>query len=1102
MKKLLVLFLICLNFTSATCVGLDGFAEPSRARVVSFETQEGSFMNLDVSKDGQTVVFDLLGSIYTLPIGGGTATPLVDGKGWNISPRYSPDGLKLAFISDGPIGDMHGWHNVYVMDLGSGAINQITHISADLTDGTNSVGGYPTWIGNGEIAYSGYSGGDFWITSPGFHVVKLSSELSRTLELKHQRLGTSSVGAENTKWRKVSLFGGTADADGKKFVFDAGVSTAGEPSATTLYALDTETQTTTALTEPVSGRHELGPQLSRSGRLLSYFRWSIPGQAELRLKDRVSGQDRLLRVFHDFDDPLRGYMAAFTAYSFTPDDNYIVMGFGGKIRKISVADGSEQVIPFKVHVSRETVEPLKGYRPLNDEAVKIKAVRWPTVSADWKRLVYSAAGFIWQQSLPNGKSERLTGSSDLEYSPSVSKDGKEIAYVAFTPSENRFYTKRGRLMVLKKGETQPVEVMPDDKIASYLSPSWSPDRTKLAVIRQLGWDAKAKAEFGWVDMATKTFHSAGLASGNGLTVQSVRFSPDGNQLQFTKPDAGGETVLFGEKDVRQDENPRITYYRAYVNATGDPLEEYKKTGSLSEQVRRIAEIWPSPDGKHVLTVVSRGVKTEESVFMLPVPGNGGGSEKEPIQLSTEVPGVVKLPGLGAMFPNWVDSGTVTYGWANKVYRYRIGAKEPEVLKNVDLTLPRRTGSGTIAFRGALLITAAANAKAEQVIENGTIVIKDRRIIDIGPASAVNIPPDAKVVDAKGMTIMPGMIDTHYHYGWTSGSWLTPLSRGEELADPSALAYGLTTIWEAQGRADDVYLSRSELRETGRTAGSRWMYANLSGIEGGNPNLTSVESRAERRLSLGASPLKQYCCTTRDVMRLEAEVSRRTGAGIVAHTEQWVDRLMLVTEGIAVDHAAGWVPIYDDIRQFMARSGVIWTPNNTLFNQATTGPYYQTYPSLIRDLGTDEQEKFQRYAGEWARRNEMDTLPLVPFERSRTSKGAEAAASILIAGGKISVSSHNYPGPLTHFEMWMLVRGGASPLLAIRSATLTGAEKLGIDRDTGSLAVGKIADFNVLTANPLEKIENSVKLKYTVADGVIYDSESLLTVDPKSIALTP
>src|SRR6266571_8741291 len=69
-------------------------------RTVSFETSEATWMSLDVSPDGKTIVFELLGDLYTLPIGGGTATRLTSGPSFDSQPRYSPDGKHIVFLSD------------------------------------------------------------------------------------------------------------------------------------------------------------------------------------------------------------------------------------------------------------------------------------------------------------------------------------------------------------------------------------------------------------------------------------------------------------------------------------------------------------------------------------------------------------------------------------------------------------------------------------------------------------------------------------------------------------------------------------------------------------------------------------------------------------------------------------------------------------------------------------------------------------------------------------------------------------------------------------------------------------------------------------------
>ena len=87
----------------------------------SFSTDEGTWMNLDVSPDGQTIAFDLLGDIYTMPISGGKAKALRTGIPYEIQPRFSPDGKKIAFTSDAGGGD-----NIWMMNTDGSDVKQIT----------------------------------------------------------------------------------------------------------------------------------------------------------------------------------------------------------------------------------------------------------------------------------------------------------------------------------------------------------------------------------------------------------------------------------------------------------------------------------------------------------------------------------------------------------------------------------------------------------------------------------------------------------------------------------------------------------------------------------------------------------------------------------------------------------------------------------------------------------------------------------------------------------------------------------------------------------------------------------------------------------------
>ena len=86
-----------------------------------FTTNEGTWMNVDVSPDGKEIVFDLLGDIYSMPATGGEAKVLRGGHAFEVQPRFSPDGKKILFTSDAGGGD-----NIWVMNSDGSNAKQIT----------------------------------------------------------------------------------------------------------------------------------------------------------------------------------------------------------------------------------------------------------------------------------------------------------------------------------------------------------------------------------------------------------------------------------------------------------------------------------------------------------------------------------------------------------------------------------------------------------------------------------------------------------------------------------------------------------------------------------------------------------------------------------------------------------------------------------------------------------------------------------------------------------------------------------------------------------------------------------------------------------------
>src|SRR5690348_8902428 len=119
-------------------------------RHVNFTTSEGTWISLDVSPDGRAIVFDLLGDLYTLPIGGGTATRITSGPAFDAQPRWSPNGRRIVFTSD-----RTGSENVWVVEADG------SHPRA-VSKGEKERFVSPTWTPDGNYVIAS-RGSDLWL---------------------------------------------------------------------------------------------------------------------------------------------------------------------------------------------------------------------------------------------------------------------------------------------------------------------------------------------------------------------------------------------------------------------------------------------------------------------------------------------------------------------------------------------------------------------------------------------------------------------------------------------------------------------------------------------------------------------------------------------------------------------------------------------------------------------------------------------------------------------------------------------------------------------------------------------------------------------------
>src|SRR6185503_8236794 len=204
-----------------------------------------------------------------------------------------------------------------------------------------------------------------------------------------------------------------------------------------------------------------------------------------------------------------------------------------------------------------------------------------------------------------------------------------------------------------------------------------------------------------------------------------------------------------------------------------------------------------------------------------------------------------------------------------------------------------------------------------------------------------------------------------------------------------------------------------------------------------------------------------------------------------------------------EHSLPITPLYKDVVQLFAQSGIAYTPTLLV---VYGGPWGENYWYERENVYNDQKlRRFTPYeelasksrrrvrgtfgggnSGGWFMDDEYN-FPAV----------AKATADIVRSGGRIGVGSHGQLNGLGyHWEMWSLAKGGMSPFDVLRCATVFGAEAIGLQKDVGSLDVGMMADLLVLDRNPLLDIRNTNSIRYVMKNGRLYDGNTLDEIYPR------
>ncbi len=1122
------------------------------SRTMEFTTSEGTWLSLDLSPDGRTLVFELLGDLYTLPVTGGEATRITSGQGYDMQPAFSPDGSRIAFISD-----RNGSENVWIANADGTRPRAVT-----TTERESYMS--PVWTPDGDYVVAS-KGAQLW--------------------MYHQSGGS---GVQMTGLAPVAIPGGpptpTAPSlQGPEFARDSrylwvnvrGLVPTGFPTRHVDEAdpdFDPHTQNRSsarivgpyqiALLDRETGRlhtrtheHEgaFRPTASPDGRWLMYSTRFDARQA-LKLLDLATGEDRWLKMDVQRDDSEGGGARdrdAYPASAFTPDSSAVITSYGGKIWRVAVPSGEATEIPFTARVEQQLGPLVKFDYPIDDQKLTVSQIRGARPSPDGQRVVFTALDRLYIADLPQGRgtrkekpatpaagaaaaavsepvqpvypmirnARRMTTGADVEHAPVWSPDGQYIAYVTWNDDTG------GDIYRLRAdGTGQPQRLTPVS--AFFDKVTYSRDGTRLIAVRGSkmhrlrtledfgNHGGSAELEYVWLPAAggapTQIAWVASGATQQGRNAPHI--GPDPDRIYVWGGAEGLLSVRFDGTDFKPV--VKVTAPSAPGGGGGTP-----------------DEVVLSPDGKRAL------VRANRNVYMVTVPPIGGTVPTVSAGTPSSVP-TWRLTKIGGDFVGWTDDSRAAFysmgrsfflhdlALASEVDAANRATADAEAERtaatppaqptqptqpaqptpstpkpptyeyephrvDVEIVVDKDKPTGVIALRNARLITM----KGDEVIPRGDVVITNNRITAIGPSGRVTIPAGATVRDLRGKTIMPGLVDIHAH---TWVAWGVHRSQVSQFL--AQLAYGVTTQRDPQTSSEDA-LTYQDLMETGQLIGPR-LYSTGPGIFGAD-NIRSLEDARDvlRRYSdhYNTKTIKQYLAGDRKVRQWVIMAAKELG--LTPTTEggsNFTMNLTLMQDGYAgLEHSLPISPFFKDVVTLGARSGLTYTPTLIVSYGGPSGlQYYLTRTDV------DQEAKLRFFTPH----DELDKWKRTTFQRTDQHVyplHAEQLKKWVEAGGKVGLGSHGeVQGLGTHWELWMMAAGGMTPMMALRSATIDSADAIGLGKDLGSLEVGKLADLIVLDANPLDDLKNTAQIAHVMKNGRLYDGATLTETWPRQKPLDP
>lgn len=810
------------------------------------------------------------------------------------------------------------------------------------------------------------------------------------------------------------------------------------------------------------------PTPSPDGKYLAFVR-RIRFQSHLFLHDLRSGEN--IPIHDALDRDMQEIWAVHGVYSsmaWTPDSRSIVFWARGGLHRIDIETREVQSIPFRVRAIHRMKRALAFDFEAAPETFRTKMLRWIQVSPAGDQIVFQTLGRLWTRSRnpetgEAGEPRRLTTQDDhFEFYPSWSRDGQSIVYASWHDED------LGAVRIVPASGGEGRKLTPDPGF--YLEPAFSPDG---------GTVVYRKSRSGGI-LSPLWSKDPGLyridAGGESAPVRFSRsgsnphFGADPDRVYFTAPQRWDRQLL-----------------RSLPLMSGGETEPRDHAGSKVATEMRV-----SPDGRwlafaerfdaHVVPFApaSKAIEVGPSTPGLPVRN-----------VSTDDGAYLHFSG---------DGSTLYWSLGPELFERRLEdvfaakedgedeVEEPAAGLDLGFEADAYRPDDVIAITNARLITMAG-ADGMEIIRRGTVVVDGDRIAAVGPSRQVDVPADAMVIDAAGLTVMPGLIDVHWH-GPQGSQEVIPQQNSELYA---TLTFGVTTAHDPSTDTS-TFFAASEMQRAGEIVGPR-LFATGTILYGAFGSFRAIVETPDdavqhlRRLQkVGAFSVKSYNQPRRDQRQMIVAAAQDLGMLVVNEGGALFQHNMtMVADGhTGIEHSLSVGAIYDDVIQFWGSSRVGNTP--------TLGVAYG---------GIQGEDYWYEHTDVWANERLLNYVPQeeIDARARRRQKAPDGEYNHILAAGVVNaldqagvpimLGAHGQrEGLAAHWELWMFEQGGMSPHRALIAGTINGARYLGMEADLGSLEAGKLADLIVLEENPLENLRSSELVRYVMVGGRLFDALSM------------